>query len=59
MSGVNLHVEVVVLLLREVLAAHRASGALLLAVRAAHVAVVGCVRGEGFAAVLTLEGLLP
>lgn len=51
--------EVVILLLREVLAAHRASAALLLAVRAAHVAVVGCMRGEGFATVLALEGLLP
>ena len=59
MSGMNLHVEVVILLLWEVLAAHRASAALLLAVRAPHVAVVGCVRGEGFAAVLALEGLLP
>lgn len=59
MGGVNLHVEVVILLLREVLATQGARAALLLAVRAAHVAVVGCMRGEGFAAVLALEGLLP
>lgn len=55
----NLHVEVVILLLWELLATHRARAALLPAVCAAHVAVVGCVRGEGFAAVLALEGLLP
>lgn len=55
----NLHVEAVILLLGEVLAAHGAGAALVLAVRAPHVAVVGGVRSEGFAAVLALEGLLP
>lgn len=59
MSSMNLQVELVILLLGEVLATHQAGAALLLAVRAAHVAVVGCVRGEGFATVLALEGLLP
>lgn len=58
-SSVDLHVEVVIVLLGEVLAALGAGAALVLAVRAPHVAVVGCVRGEGFAAVLALEGLLP
>lgn len=58
MSSVTLHVEVVILLLGEVLATQRASTALVPAVRAPHVAVVGGVRGEGFATVLALEGLL-
>lgn len=55
----DLHVEVVIVLLGEVLAALGAGAALVLAVRAPHVAVVRGVRGEGFAAVLALEGLLP
>lgn len=59
MSSMNLHVEVVILLLGEVLATHGARAALVLAVCAPHMAVVGRVRGEGFAAVLALEGLLP
>lgn len=59
MSSMNLHVEVVILLLREVLATLGARAAPVLAVRAPHVAVVRRVRGEGFAAVLALEGLLP
>lgn len=43
MSSMTLHVEVVILLLGEVLAAQRASTALVPAVRAPHVAVVGSV----------------
>lgn len=60
MSSMDLQVEVVILLLGEVLAALGAgAAALVLAVRAPHVAVVRRVRGEGFATVLALEGLLP
>lgn len=43
MSGMSLHVEMVILLLQKVLVAHRASAALLLAVCAAHMAVMGCM----------------
>lgn len=57
-SSMDVHVEAVVLQLWEVLAAHRTGAALVLAVRAPHVAVVCRVRGEGFATVLALEGLL-
>lgn len=58
-SSMDLHVEVVIVLLGEVLATLGAGAALVLAVRAPHIAVMGRVRGEGFAAVLALEGLLP
>lgn len=57
-SSVDVHVEAVVLQLWKVLATHCTGAALVLAVRAPHVAVVCRVRGEGFAAVLALEGLL-
>lgn len=57
-SIMHFQVDLVILLLQEVLAAHGAS-ALLLAVHAPHMAVVGCVWGKDFAAVLALEGLLP